>query len=104
MSSPINRAAAAAATLLMVGAPAAASDPCWECRAQACYYVFEESTKAVRRDHGAEEIAIWNEIEARADSLAAANAEHEAVMTELMAERDGRIEDAYGALLACLAP
>lgn len=100
---PINKAILAVCFAVAAGA-AAADDPCWECRAQACYWLFEQSTTLAWGVHDAAEIATWNEISGRVDDLEAANAEHDAVLAELAAERDGRIEEAYRALVACLEP
>lgn len=103
MSSPISRALLVL-SLAVAAAAAAADDPCWECRAQACIWSFDRSTDEAWGDYDAGEIATWNEIRSRIDDLEAANAEHDAALTRLAAERDARIEEAYMALVACLEP
>lgn len=100
---PISRILLAVGVAVAAGA-AAADDPCWECRAQACYWLFEKNTRLAWSVHDAAEISTWDEISGRIEDLEAANAEYDAVLAELAAERDGRIEEAYRALVACLEP
>jgi len=92
------------AAALVFAAGAAADTPCWECRAAACYSSFKQTTDLAWREADAEAMARWDAIKERADSLDAANAEHDAVVAALELDRDARIAAAYDRLLACLQP
>lgn len=102
MSLPISKLLLAVGLVLATGA--AADAPCWECRAAACYSSFRQTTDVAWREADAEAMARWDAIKARADSLDAANAEHDAVVATLEEDRDARIAVAYDRLLACLQP
>jgi hypothetical protein len=83
---------------------AAESDPCWECRAAACYSSFKDAADRAWRETEAEAMARWDVIRAATADLDAANAEHDVLVAGLERQRDGRVEAAYNKMLACLAP
>ncbi len=106
MSLPTSRPVLVLAAVLAccAGAAAEEGDPCWECRAAACYSTFKDTTDRAWRETEAESMARWETISAAAASLEAANAEHDAVAADLEAQRDADIAAAYGKMLACLEP
>ena len=104
MSSPTSRAVLVLAVLLSSPALAGEGDPCWECRAAACYGTFKDTADRAWRETDAEAMARWDEISARVADLEAANAEHESVVAELERSRDASVEAAYLKMFACLDP
>lgn len=106
MSLPTSKPFLVLAAVLALCADAAAGegDPCWECRAAACYSTFKDTADRAWRETEAEAMARWETISAAAVSLEAANAEHDAVVADLEAGRDAEVEAAYSDLLLCLAP
>lgn len=106
MSLPISRLLAAVAVVYALSGAAAAhaGDPCWECRAAACYSIFKDTTDRAWRAAEREAMASWDEISARAADLDAANAEHDALVAGLERQRDSTVEGAYLKMVACLDP
>lgn len=93
-----------AALLSLAAGTAAADEPCWECKASACYHYFKEAADGAWRDSEAAAMASWDEISARVADHEAANAEHDAVVAGLEADRDRLIAEAYDTLRTCFEP
>ena len=106
MSLPISRVLPALAAIFALSGVAAAhaGDPCWECRAAACYSIFKDTTDRAWRAAESEAMASWDEISANAADLEAANAEHDVLVAELEGARDATVEAAYMKMVACLDP